>query len=242
MHPSKFFYATLSSSILAIMFILVSSGYTLESASNHYLAGIEFLRNGQPDKAADKFEDAFGIRLGDEKIHYSLGVTLLKKLPRPDYQHLIELFSDLDRGSDLHSGSSLYWLGVAYKESRNYGEALKRLEKAKEKGSRYVSKKRIKNTIQSINGLWPIPQPSQGTWWKNLVMLAAILFISFLFVFGLKKWVLVDGKKPENRFYTHNIFIFVVVALVLVFSALVMKLIDGDQFMNLLKIIMKLVR
>lgn len=242
MYPSKIFFAGLGLLIWSSIFVLSFSSNALESASFYYIEGAKFLENGQPEKAAEKFERAFNIGPNYEKIHYSLGVTLIRKLSPPDPQRLIKLFTDPDKSGNSRSGSYFYWLGIAYETNRDYDNALDCLEKAKEIESEFVSQQEIQNAIQLVKSKKSPVRPGNNhdNWWKNFIVLAGILAISFLFIFALNKWVLEPKNNAtpagtKSRFDTKNILIFVLITLVLVFSALAVGWINSEQFTKLIE-------
>lgn len=250
----KFFFILIISFFLILASVLVwgSPLKPQKSASNHYQAGYEFLRMGQPTKAAEEFESAFKIRPDNEKLHHSLGLTLLRRSSPPKSQRLIELLYDPEKENNQHRGTAFFWLGEAYKMEEDFDNALKYFKKAADKKSKFISQKRIKNTLESVQKLMPQIVPVQrqtpsdeADWWKGLAVLAGILFVAFCFVLGLNKWVLAPKDTPPGNHkpsHINSILIFLLVIVIIVFSALEMELISGDQFTDLIKIIVDFFR
>lgn len=201
-------------------------------ASFHYRNGLTYLENNNIVNAADEFEKAFKIIPSSEKIHNAIGVTLFIKSNPHDSKRIIDLFSTLE--NKQHSASSLYWLGKAYIHIDN-DKAMELFNKAHELSSEYLLQDDIDNAIKELN------KNGTSSWWQNLLVLTVILILSIGSLYVLRKWVLMPAKDPETEpgmFSGQNIFLFLMISLILIFSALVMGLINAEQFIELFNTIM----
>jgi tetratricopeptide (TPR) repeat protein len=213
-----------------------------ESAAEHFNAGYRHETKGEVNKAADEYEIAFGISPDAEKIHFHLGKVLVGKASTADYRRVIELFGDLE----TPTASSLYWLGRAYQELGQNGDALKQLEKIRdmsEPNLKYVKLAEVDEAIAKMRAGMPPPVNGQP-WWVNLLVLVVIVSLSVGAVVALRRWGFVGAPAdaaappatgPGRGHYALNVVLFSSVALLLVFGALAMGWIEGDQFVDLFK-------
>lgn len=245
----RIFHITCVFSFYALIFSLVGGtpSFGLDppgSAAEHYLEGYEYLQAEQIIEAANEFETAFKIAPGDEKVHHSLGLVLLEKMPSPGLGRVIDLFAGLN--DSQHSASSLYWLGKAYIEQGDYDKALEFLTRVKQKSKpnfKYVTLADVDTAIKEIpksgiNGF-------QNSWWVDLLKMTVIVAISLAVVIVLQKFVFDPSpEEPSSAAvaYTRNVFLLLIIALILVFGALAVGWIDGQQFVDLFDTIVNKLR
>ena len=225
-----------------------------ESALDHFYKGEKLNREGDYQGAAAEFEKALELEEDNSQYQEWAGYVLVEKLEK--YPKAIEL---LEGKPNLHqSAKALYYLGKAFFKRGDSAQAESHLQKALSLTGEFEPdqklQEKIKVLLEEVNEAQakisdaekkdvPEEKPvspdtkTEGTGrddtfshlLKPLLQLALIFVLALGVVIALRYFVWPQTSKLRD------IALFLVLILVIVFTALFLKLISPDQFTQLIK-------
>lgn len=213
---------------VAVM-LLLSSGplFGQLAGFESWEKGRGYYNSGDYAKAAEEFVRAYESNPSYVPYQEWLGAVLVNKLER--YDQAIEL---LEKTPNLgKSADTLYYLGKAYyKRGESRGGDLRRGDFAKAQG--YVERAYdIEPTAKARDLLKELRskiRPEGDTIWKILGVLLVILAISVGAVVALRRFVF---PQPSPL---RDVILFLVLVLVMIFSAAQLGIISGQQFADII--------
>ncbi len=187
--------------------------------SENYNKGMDYFNKGNFKAAANEFTVAFNLDSSEPYYQAWLGHVLVEKLG--DYDKAIQL---LGKAPNLEENAdALYWLGKAYAKRDNPGKAIIYLEKS----YKLKPDPKTKTLLAEMRLAKAVTQKKGGPT-GSLIPIFAITVLSVGAVVALKIFVFQQPSVPRD------IILFLVLVMVMVFSAAYLGIITGAQFKSII--------
>lgn len=207
--------------VTGILFLIAGSLHGQKPGFENWEKGRDYYKNRDYKRAAEEFVRAFESDPSYIPYQEFVGRVLVNNLG--DYDRAIALLEKAPNKGK--SADTLYYLGKAYARKRN-GDLTKALEYV-EKAYDIEPTAKAKELVTEIKSRMP-PEHEDGIW-RNLAIIFGIIVISVSAVVVLRRFVF---PQPSAL---RDLILFLVLVLVMVFSAAQLGIISGQQFVDIIK-------